>query len=148
MQSCILSTDPDIPPQVHLSSQRHTHEVPLLVCIHIKLHTQEHTLLLWCIYVHKCTYTFFTCVREMLKYPCMSSTLELKQGCIWRRYFCLRVQSVLNGAALRKYCHCLLILPSPDGRVSFGKSWESIRNSGRFWLPYFPRRKEVRVRAS
>lgn len=84
----------------------------------------------------------------MLKYPCMSSTLELKQGCIWRRYFCLRVQSVLNGAALRKYCHCLLILPSLDGRVSFGKSWESIRNSGRFWLPYFPRRKEVRVRAS
>lgn len=39
-----------------------------------------------------------------------------------------------------------LCLPSMAGLV-FGKSWKSVRNSGRFWLPYFPRRKEVRVRA-
>lgn len=39
-------------PQVHLSSQRHTHEVPLLVCIHIKLHTGTYTFTL----VHLCTY--------------------------------------------------------------------------------------------
>lgn len=134
-------------PQIHLSSQRHTHEVPLLVCVHIKLHKQEHTLLLWCIYVHTCTYTFFTRVKEMLKYTGKSSTLELKRLHL-EEILCPRVQTVLNGATLRKYCHCLPTLPSLDGRVSFGKSWESIRNSGRLWLPYFPRRKEVRVRAS
>lgn len=74
--------------------------------------------------------------------------IDLKQGLDLEEILCTQVQTVLNEAALRKDCqfpttdHHLLTLPSLDGRVSL-----CVRNFGRFWLPYFPKRKDVKVRA-
>lgn len=69
-------------------------KVPLSVCIHIKLHTREHTLLLWCMYVDTCTYTYFTA------HPCL---VHLKQGLELEEILCSQVQGALKEAALREH---------------------------------------------